>query len=69
MYLDETLFVAMPGPKRTPLPLATILEHYDVIRDAIAGTGHIESRDLPTLVANTSFIYAFNAYKAISLRA
>ena len=67
MSLDETLFVGMPGPKQTPLPLAAILEHYAVIRDAMAGTGHVESRDLPTLVANTSFIYAFNAYKAISL--
>ena len=57
----------MPGPKQTPLPLPAILEHYAVIRDAIAGAGHVESRDLPTLVANTSFIYAFNAYKAISL--
>jgi len=67
MSLDEVLFIGMSGPKQAPLPLAVILEHYAVIRDAIAGTGHVESHDLPTLVANTSFIYAFNAYKAISL--
>lgn len=67
MSLDETLFIGMPGPKQAPLPLMAILEHYAAIRDAMAGTGHVESHDLPTLVANTSFIYAFNAYKAISL--
>ena len=67
MSLNDTLFIGMPGPKQAPLPLAVILEHYAVIRDAIAGTGYIESHKLLTLVANTSLMYAFNTYKALSL--
>jgi len=66
MSLDETLFVGSPTPA-IPLPLHEILAHYAVIRDALANTPHVESDDLPTFVANTSFVYAFNAYKAISL--
>lgn len=67
MSLDETLFIGDPGTKPVPLPLGMILDHYAVIRDAMAATGHVETHDLPSLIANTSFIYAFNAYKAISL--
>ncbi|MEM1176605.1 MAG: DUF5677 domain-containing protein [Pseudomonadota bacterium] len=66
MSLDETLFIGTPTPA-IPLPLDEILDHYAVIRDALANTPHIESHDLPTLVANMSFVYGFNAYKAISL--
>lgn len=66
MSFDETIFVGMPIPA-APLPLDEILEHYAVIRDALANTPHVESHDLPSIVANTSFIYAFNSYKAISL--
>lgn len=49
------------------MPLADLLTHYAVIRDAIATTAHVESHDDFTLVANNSFIYAFNAYKCVSL--
>ncbi len=66
MSLDEALFVGTPTPA-IPLPLDEILEHYGVIRDALADTPFVESHDLPSLVANTSFVYAFNAYKAVSL--
>ena len=66
MSLDETLFVGTPTPA-TPLPLDEILEHYAVIRDTLAPTPHVESHDLLSFVTNTSFVYAFNAYKAISL--
>lgn len=68
MLLNETLFIGSHNPNPTQLPpLSIILDHYAVIRDAIAGTGHIETQDLTTLVANQSLIYAFNTYKAISL--
>ncbi|MDP1563580.1 MAG: DUF5677 domain-containing protein [Pirellulaceae bacterium] len=66
MSLDETLFVGTPTTA-VPLPLDEILEHYAVIRDALANTPHVESNDLSNFVANTSFVYALNAYKAISL--
>lgn len=66
MSLDEPLFIGASTPLRR-LPLDDILSHFDVIRDALASTGHVESHDLPTFVANTSFVYAFNAYKAVSL--
>lgn len=67
MSLDETLFIGTATPKPVPLPLKAILVHYAVIRDAMADTGRVLSPDLPSLVANTSFNYAFNAYKSISL--
>ncbi|WP_155987088.1 DUF5677 domain-containing protein [Thioalkalivibrio sp. ALE16] len=66
MSLDETLFIGNPKP-RTALPLDRILEHYAIIRDAIATTEHVVPEDLPSFVVNQSFIYAFNSYKAISL--
>ena len=67
MSLDETLFIGPHDPKPPELPLSAIMEHYVTIRDAIAGTGHVEPADLASLVANASFVYAFNTYKAISL--
>jgi hypothetical protein len=67
MTSDNTLFIGTTSAYPTSLPLAEILHHFDMLRDAAAGTLHVESHDLVTLVANTSFIYAFNAYKAISL--
>ncbi|WP_339742196.1 DUF5677 domain-containing protein [uncultured Rubinisphaera sp.] len=66
MSLDETLFVGSPA-SMVPLPLDEILNHYAVIRDALANTPHIESHDLSVFVANTSFVYGLNTYKAISL--
>jgi hypothetical protein len=67
MSIQDTLFIGPHDPNPTKLPLPAILDHYAVIRDSIAGMGHVESKALQTLVANTSFVYAFNAYKAISL--
>lgn len=67
MSLEKTLFIGPYDPNPTRLPLHAILEHYTVIRDAIAGTGHIECTNLESFVANVSFIYAHNTYKAISL--
>lgn len=66
MSLNETLFIGNPKT-RTALPLDRILEHYAIIRDAIATTEHVVPEDLPSFVVNQSFIYAFNSYKAISL--
>lgn len=67
MSFDETLFIGGPRRNMVCWPLREMLEHYATIRDAVAGTPHVESHDLPTLVANTSLIYAFNTFKAISL--
>ena len=67
MSLEETLFIGAHDPNPFRFPLQAILEHHAVIRDAIAGTGHIEPTDLESFVANASFIYAFNTYKAIGL--
>ena len=67
MSLDKTLFIGTATPKPVSLPLKAILDHYAVIRDAMARTGCVKPHDLPTLVVNTSFNYAFNAYKSISL--
>jgi hypothetical protein len=64
--LYKTLFIGTP-PSLPPQPLDHILEHYAIIRDAIANTEHLKPYDLKTFVCNTSFIYAFNTYKAISL--
>ncbi|WP_286221233.1 DUF5677 domain-containing protein [Marinobacter apostichopi] len=66
MSLDETLFIGNPTISAA-LPLDRILEHYAIIRDAIATTEHIVPEDLPGFVVNQSFVYAFNSYKAISL--
>ncbi|WP_353980478.1 hypothetical protein [Salinicola endophyticus] len=65
MSLEETLFIGSPKIS-VELPLDRILEHYAIIRDAIATTEHIVPEDLPDLLVNQSFIYAFNFYKAIS---
>ena len=67
MSLEDTLFVGFNTPNLPCLPLEDILEHHGAIRDAIAGTKHIEPTDLESLVAHFSFIYAFNTYKAIGL--
>jgi hypothetical protein len=67
MIFDETLFISATRQCKVCWPLQEILEHYATIRDAVAGTPHVESHDLPSLVANTSLIYAFNTFKAISL--
>lgn len=67
MSLNEMAFIGSYGPRRFRFPLAPILEHHAAIRDAIAGTGYFAPDDPPSLVANASFIYALNAYKAIGL--
>ena len=67
MLFDETLFISGARRSIVSWPLQEMLEHYATIRDAVAGTPHVESHDLPTLVANTSLLYAFNTFKAISL--
>lgn len=67
MSLDETLFIGANSQLLAHLPLEEILDHHATIRDAIAGTGHIQPDDLASYVANTSFVYAFNTYKAIGL--
>ncbi len=67
MSLDETLFIgAMRGDSRN-LSLTGILDHYARIRDAISETGYVQPVELADLVANASFVYAFNSFKAASL--
>ena len=67
MTLENTLFIGNGNPNPKPQPFRKTLEHFDIIRDAIAGTPYVQSHDNVTLVANNSFVYAFNAYKSISL--
>ncbi len=67
MSLQETLFIGSCNSNPTRLPLKAILEHYSAIRDIIATTEYLEPANLETFIANTSFIYAFNTYKAIGL--
>jgi len=43
------------------------MEHYARVRDAIASTPHVDTDALPIVLANASFVYAFNVFKAISL--
>lgn len=64
---DKTLFISANTRFSVNLPLNEILRHYAAIRDAIAKSSHIQSDDLAFQVIHSSFIYAFNAYKAISL--
>ncbi|MBP5979440.1 MAG: hypothetical protein KA748_04485 [Halomonas sp.] len=66
MSFDEALFIGNPK-SRAALPLGRILEHYAIVRDAIATTEHVVPEELPSFVVNQSFIYAFNSYKAINL--
>lgn len=66
MSFDEALFIGNPNT-RAALPLGRILEHYAIVRDAIATTEHVVPEELPSVVVNQSFIYAFNSYKAINL--
>lgn len=63
----KTLFVGNPTPIRPTLPFYKLMSHYSLIRDSIAETAHIDDYEPSVLVANASFIYAFNAYKAVSL--
>ena len=67
MSPEEVLLIGFHDPNRLHLPLQEIVRHHAVIRDAIAGTLHIEASDPVTCVANASLVYAFNAYKAIGL--
>jgi len=64
---DKTAFIVTTPPPVADLPLDLIMEHYDRIRDAIAGTSHIDTGDLYVVLSNATFIYAFNVFKAISL--
>ena len=61
------MLIGTRTPVQGPLPLTAILERCAKLRDAIALTPHVEDDQLHTFVANQSFIYAFNTYKAISL--
>ena len=63
----KTVFVLAPPAPPANLPLDLIMEHYARIRDAIAGTQQIDTDDLPALLSNATFLYAFNIFKAISL--
>lgn len=65
--MDNTLFIGFSKQDVRPMPFAEVMNHYAVVRDAIAGTYHVETHDDFTLVAHNSFIYAFNAYKSASL--
>jgi hypothetical protein len=67
MSFDKSLFIGPHDPNPPLLSLQDILEHYAIIRDSIAGTSCIEPTDLKSFVTNTSFVYAFNTYKAIGL--
>lgn len=64
---DKTLFISSGTRFQVNLPLIIILKHHAAVRDAIAKTSYIQSGDLAFQVIHASFIYAFNAYKAISL--
>lgn len=67
MSVGKAAFVVTPPPPVANLPLDEILGHYACIRDAIAAVQHVESESLPVLVANASFGFAFNSFKAINL--
>jgi len=67
MSLQETLFIGACKPNPEPFPLKAILNHFTVIRDAIAGTKYLEPTTLESYIANISFVYALNTYKAIGL--
>ena len=64
---DGTLFVGMSDKLFARFPFEQILVHFANIRDAIAGTQYILPTDLSRTIANASFVYAFNTYKAIGL--
>jgi hypothetical protein len=68
--IHNTLFVGHWAGAPIPLPFAELLEHHAAVRDAIATSMHTEHNlapDLATLVGIHSFVYAFNAYKALGL--
>lgn len=67
MVVGKTAFMVTPPPPVANLPLDLIMEHYARVRDAIAGTPHIDTEALPVVLSNATFIYAFNVFKAISL--
>lgn len=67
MSLDRTLFIGNCPSSPSPLPLQEILDHFAIIRDAIAATGYSEPTTLVSYVANVSFVYAFNTFKSVSL--
>ena len=68
--LHDTLFIGTSAGDPVPLPFAELLEHHADVRDATARSIHIEhdlAPDLPMFVGIISFVYAFNAYKALGL--
>lgn len=68
--IHNALFIGHCAGALVPLPFAELLEHHADVRDATARSIHIEhnlAADLQTLVGMHSFVYAFNAYKAIGL--
>jgi hypothetical protein len=66
--LDKALFIGQSGGDPIPLPFDEIISHHAAVRDAINDAMHIEHElnpDLKSFVTMQSFIYAFNAYKAL----
>ena len=66
--LEKTLFIGQCAGDPIPLPYDELIAHHAAVRDAIADAVHIEHTldpDLKSLVAMHSFVYAFNAYKAL----
>ncbi len=64
MSEKPTLVVGMPS-RLWNLPFESILEHHLKFSDAIVDTPGITSDDLPNFIANQSFVYAYNSYKAL----
>lgn len=68
--VHNTVFIGNSTRNPVPLPLDEILEHHAVVRDAAAQSMHTEhhvASDLATFVSMSSFVYAFNTYKALGL--
>jgi hypothetical protein len=68
--LHNTLFLGTENGVPVPLPYAELLDHYAEVRDAVARSMHVDhelSPDLATYVSMLSFVYAFNAYKALGM--
>ncbi len=66
--LDNAVFIGMSGADPVPLPFDEIVAHHAAVRDAIGESMHIEHElnpDLKSLVLMRSFVYSFNAYKAL----
>lgn len=67
MALEDHIFLGTSTPIAVHWPLEALLDHYAAMRDAIAATGHYQPEEIGPIVLNVSFVYSFNAYKAIGL--